>query len=283
MIKDIKKIFGDSQLGWGNQYPANIASSIATGAARRQFTYAPDFFGANPAHGIGLGQPIRVPSVTIDMQGSRRADFAEANRLSGLMNTPRGYTWHHLFVAGGLALVGGNYQCDMQLVDSAMHRRTCAHQGSVAQWAAATGGRYRSVRAENDYEISCTSNTLPIKSGCKGAAPDVIAYLTERGCIGGEATISLSSTDVDILIHWTYGVFETKELEMYCDSFPTAGELLKIDVYPVGEDESGNLMFWHDALKTLWLYDHEGTIDPDEDSNIIDLGIGFQKIFPSYF
>ena len=67
-----------------------------------------------------------VPEVTIFPTGSRGGDFAQANAVAGLAETPVGYTWHHNEAFGV-----------MQLVDSAVHAAT-GHTGGFAIWGAAS-------------------------------------------------------------------------------------------------------------------------------------------------
>lgn len=76
----------------------------------------------------------------IQMQGSRQADFAEANRLAGLHNTPTDYTWHHR--EGIVCYSAGNYWCDMYLVQTRYHA-SVRHTGGVREYELATGQSYR--------------------------------------------------------------------------------------------------------------------------------------------
>ena len=90
-------------------------------------------------------QPGQKNIVTIQLTGSRRLDFAAANREAGLADVvpagrdaPDGYTWHH---ADDLSSTNG--QATFELVDSEAHRATLPHSGSVAQYDALNGTRYK--------------------------------------------------------------------------------------------------------------------------------------------
>ncbi|WP_137940453.1 HNH endonuclease [Chitinivorax sp. B] len=38
---------------------------------------------------------VTKATVKIELTGTRRGDFAAANKLAGLKSTPENYTWHH--------------------------------------------------------------------------------------------------------------------------------------------------------------------------------------------
>ena len=65
--------------------------------------------------------------VKIKVTGSRDRDFALANKLMDLKETPKGYTWHHLDdLDEGLG-------CTMQLIKTKAHLKTYNHIGSAKQ------------------------------------------------------------------------------------------------------------------------------------------------------
>src|SRR5262249_22407295 len=76
---------------------------------------------------------------TVDIQytGSRKADFAAANKAAGYTTTPKGYTWHHVDNYNATTNTG-----TMQLVQTDAHQ-AISHYGGVRQYEQATGTSYR--------------------------------------------------------------------------------------------------------------------------------------------
>ncbi|WP_435858156.1 SpvB/TcaC N-terminal domain-containing protein [Streptomyces umbrinus] len=64
------------------------------------------------------------------LRGSREADFAAANRLAGLRETPKGWTWHHHPDLGR-----------MILIPTELHQQY-GHWGGVSIWQRMTGAKY---------------------------------------------------------------------------------------------------------------------------------------------
>ena len=87
-------------------------------------------------------QPGQSNVVTIPLTGSRTADFAAANKAAKIgtsaADTPQGYTWHH--VDDFNPETGTS---SMELVQTAAHRATMPHKGSVGQYSDYNGVSYR--------------------------------------------------------------------------------------------------------------------------------------------
>lgn len=75
--------------------------------------------------------PGKKGEVKIILSGSRREDFARANKLAGYTTTPLNYTWHHHEDVG-----------IMQLIPTAIHDAV-RHSGGVAAWVEAKGVKYK--------------------------------------------------------------------------------------------------------------------------------------------
>jgi hypothetical protein len=72
--------------------------------------------------------PNGKKTVRIELTGDRAADFAAANRVAGLKQQPRNYTWHHVEDGG-----------TMMLVPTDLHSQV-AHTGGMARYRDSTGG-----------------------------------------------------------------------------------------------------------------------------------------------
>lgn len=81
-----------------------------------------------------------VPNaVPIRMTGNRMADYAAANLVAGLEETPENYTWHH---AERIRPVGRHrYECDMYLLQTPYHN-AIPHVGGVHEYEQYTGEAY---------------------------------------------------------------------------------------------------------------------------------------------
>jgi len=76
--------------------------------------------------------------VKIKMQGSRKRDFTEAYRESGIdRKLADGYTWHHVH-----DFDPATGETTMQLVKRPTHEATYPHKGSVAQFESEHGVKY---------------------------------------------------------------------------------------------------------------------------------------------
>ena len=124
------------------------------------FAYAPNPVGWIDPYGLSKFKPVTFPpeqvieQVTIAMQGSRKRDFKEANRVAGL-NGVRGkptqnahrdthgeVTWHHV-----------DYDpvtntATMQLVTEADHEAKIPHSGSVSEFETTHGVTYGTPEAK---------------------------------------------------------------------------------------------------------------------------------------
>ncbi|WP_353892009.1 RHS repeat domain-containing protein [Faucicola atlantae] len=124
------------------------------------FQYAPNPVGWIDPYGLSKFKPVTFPpeqvieQVTIAMQGSRKRDFKEANRVAGL-NGVRGkptqnahrdthgeVTWHHV-----------DYDpvtntATMQLVTEADHEAKIPHSGSVSEFETTHGVTYGTPEAK---------------------------------------------------------------------------------------------------------------------------------------
>jgi hypothetical protein len=79
--------------------------------------------------------------VEIEYTGSRRQDYAAANKAGNIGNTqkpPKDYTWHHLDDYNPETNRG-----TMQLVKTDAHEATYPHDGGVRQYTQATGKKYK--------------------------------------------------------------------------------------------------------------------------------------------
>lgn len=76
--------------------------------------------------------------VKIRLTGSRRSDFARANKEAGLTDTPPGYAWHH---ADDFDPQSG--EASLELIKQSAHLATLPHAGSVAQYVKHHGVKYR--------------------------------------------------------------------------------------------------------------------------------------------
>ena len=64
------------------------------------------------------------------MTGRRPDDFKLCNRAAHYATTPTGYTWHHKYMVPRTE----DNICEMQLVKTAYHRKTCCHIGGFGQY-----------------------------------------------------------------------------------------------------------------------------------------------------
>jgi hypothetical protein len=93
----------------------------------------PDFAGTPYLYPAADGQSSIV---TISLAGSRVADFEVANTVGGFVETPAGYTWHHL---GHDPTTG---EGALQLVQRGAHEATFPHLGGVSQYEQYNGAQY---------------------------------------------------------------------------------------------------------------------------------------------
>lgn len=244
---------------WSKKYDENIAGSIYTQDPSARFHYSPDFEQAK----VPPADMLKY-SVNIEMTGSRKKDFEAANKAAKILKTPAGYTWHHVFSEQGLKLnaTGTAYVCRMQLVRSAIHKPTCAHKGSVAQWVTLNKGTpYKGVMDEDMPDQLVLPDTSP-RPHCTGDnAPDEIKAYTAAGWLGGSASFFLPLGHTWVEVSQTYGVLNGEQVAFFKSCFDIYYELQRLGLYPVGEDEAGNLVMWQGGTgtHTLWYYDHEAS------------------------
>lgn len=74
----------------------------------------------------------------IRLTGSRRGDFALANKEAGLTDTPPGYAWHHV---DDFDPQSG--EASLELIKQGAHLATLPHAGSVAQYEKHHGVKYK--------------------------------------------------------------------------------------------------------------------------------------------
>jgi hypothetical protein len=159
---------GSKDTRWGMNYFADpelivmgvrythCVASIKTGRPA-QFAYSPFFCRdteINNANAV-------IAETTINLTGSRILDYGVANIESGVFtNQPRGTSWHHVWMDitirydstrnGRITYDATNWQapghwnCEsvMQLVNTSLHAKTCAHAGSACQYSILMGGNY---------------------------------------------------------------------------------------------------------------------------------------------
>ncbi len=85
--------------------------------------------------------PGQLNTVRITYTGSRRQDYAAANKAAGYGTTqkpPTGYTWHHVADYDVKTNTG-----TMQLVRTDAHQSSLPHDGGVKQYEQATGETYK--------------------------------------------------------------------------------------------------------------------------------------------
>lgn len=79
--------------------------------------------------------------VKIEYTGSRRQDYAAANKAACISSTqrpPDNYTWHHLDDYDPITNTG-----TMQLIERSAHEAAYPHNGGVRQYEQATGVKYK--------------------------------------------------------------------------------------------------------------------------------------------
>lgn len=244
---------------WSQKYDEKVAASIDTKDGNARFHYSPDFERAKLPRTGRLG-----PCVDIELTGSRSNDFKAANNAAHFAKTPQGFTWHHVFSEGGLKhnMTGTAYVCRMQLADSTTHKKTCAHKGSVAQWVALTQRKYKGVMEEDLPNQLFLPDTSPRTYSGASTAPSEIKAYADAGKLGGTASFYLSlGGDNWVYVYQTYGVLNADQITFFKACYDISYELTRLELYPVGEDEAGNLVLWHggSGTHTLWFYDHEGS------------------------
>lgn len=81
--------------------------------------------------------------VQITMTGSRKTDFVQAYKISGISSKTKGYTWHHVYDFN--PTIG---KTTMQLVKTKTHVANLPHKGSVSQFEKEFGVKYETYEAK---------------------------------------------------------------------------------------------------------------------------------------
>ena len=264
-----------SNLTWGRPYDSPILS-IETTHEQQRFRYSPDF--------SQCGTPEYWGSVPIPMTGSRTADFRLCNEKAGYTKTPTGYTWHHKYMVP----YPTDNVCEMQLVKTAYHRKTCCHVGGFGQYVSLAEDRqpiavqnranaetqeylFRHAKllagfqneliaaplAAADVEQLAESLeiTLPTdlcdfyRDGHK-VAPDT-PFLSAAGC-----TYLISSV---YPLAFSNSTTEALQAVMEDERQRTDGPLLfaQNGAVPIADDPFGNIYFLPPDEETVCFYDHE--------------------------
>ena len=264
-----------SNLTWAKLYDQPIIS-IKTTHELPQFQYSPDF--------SQCGAPVYQGSVPIPMTGNRAADFKLCNGKAGYTMTPTGYTWHHKYMVP----YPTDNVCEMQLVKTAYHRKTCCHVGGFGQYVSLAEDRqpiavqnranaetqehlFRQAKllagfrneliaaplAAADVEQLAESLeiTLPTdlcdfyRDGHK-VAPDT-PFLSAAGC-----TYLISSV---YPLAFSNSTTETLQAVMEDERQRTGGPLLfaQNGAVPIADDPFGNIYFLPPDEETVCFYDHE--------------------------
>lgn len=117
---------GDPLVGWAHRYTQNGVDSIQTGRGG-VWEYSPRF----------LPNVVRAQG-NIVLTGRRARDYVAAEALTHVRHDPGRTVWHHLYDYNRW-----NDTCTMQLVDAALHQKTCPHAGGCSQYSDAHGVPYR--------------------------------------------------------------------------------------------------------------------------------------------
>lgn len=264
-----------SNLTWGSPYALPILS-IETNHELQRFRYSPDF--------SQCGQPEYCGSVSIPMTGSRADDFKLCNEKAGYTKTPTGYTWHHKYMAPSPT---GNI-CEMQLVETAYHRKTCCHIGGFGQYVSLEEDRQliavqNRANAETLEYLFRQAKLLagfrnePIAAPLASADVEQLAESLEitlptalcdfyrDGHKVTPDTPFLSAAGCTYLIASVYplafggGAAETLQAVMEDERRRPGGPLLfaRDGAVPIADDPFGNIYFLPPDEETVCFYDHE--------------------------
>ncbi len=264
-----------SDLNWSRRYDAPIRS-IQTDHKLERFRYSPDF--------SRCAAPAYLKSVPITMTGSRAADFRACNETAGYTSTPTGYTWHHKYMVPYTP----DNNCEMQLVRTALHRKTCCHLGGFGQYISqedslqliAAQNRadeethaylFRQARllAESRNELAAVplagadveqlSETLALS-----LPSDLICFYRDGHRVTPD-TPFLSAAGCTYLISSVYplartnATTETLQAVVEDERRRAGGPLLfaQDGAIPIADDPFGNIYFLPPDEDTVYLYDHE--------------------------
>lgn len=262
------------QVGWAVPYNAPI-QSIETDHPQARFRYSPNF--------STCPRPMILTSVFIIMTGNRPHDFLLCNQAAGYERTPKGYTWHHKYMVP----YGGDDSCEMQLVETNLHRHSCCHLGGFGQFVRAheahalIAGHFFTDEDAKDrlFRQSKLAPTTQTQD-----APIVTASVLEQTAQSLELTLPsvledfyrsghkltpgipfLEAAGCTYLVSNLYPLIqsqnttETVEDIVVDESQRPGGPLLfaRDGAIPLADDPFGNIYFLPPKEETVYLYDHE--------------------------
>lgn len=264
-----------SNLTWSKPYDSPIIS-IETDHKLQRFRYSPDFSQCTA--------PDYLTSIPITMTGNRTADFKLCNEAAGYARTPSGYTWHHKYM---VPYTSDNI-CEMQLVRTASHRKTCCHIGGFGQYVSLAEDR-QLIAAQNranaeiheylfqqaklsaglqneliaaplaaaDVEKLSESLELSLPADLRDfyrdghkITPDT-PFLSAAGC-----TYLISSV---YPLDYSNSTTETLRVVVEDERQRAGGPLLfaQDGAIPIADDPFGNIYFLPPDEETVCVYDHE--------------------------
>lgn len=263
------------QVGWSHPYAAPI-QSIMTDHPQERFRYSPDFSACDHATYLG--------SVVITMTGSRPRDFLLCNQAAGYAQTPQGYTWHHKYMTPRMV----DNRCDMQLVETGAHRRSCCHLGGFGQYVSEEiarsliAGHLSSDDETKDrlfQQSKLASTDLKEQAAPAISASDLEQTIQRLGLVlpapledfyrsGHKLTPSvpfLEAVGCTYLVSNLYplaqsrNTAETVEGIMADEAQRPGGPLLfaRSGAIPLADDPFGNIYFLSPEEDTVYFYDHE--------------------------
>ena len=250
--------------------------SIETTHSLSRFRYSPDF--------CQCGTPDYQGSVSIIMTGRRPDDFKLCNRAAHYATTPTGYTWHHKYMVPRTE----DYICEMQLVKTAYHRKTCCHIGGFGQYVSDNDARQliaaQNRATEDVHEYLFQQAKLLAESRNELIAAPLVAADVERLSESLEITLPtalcdfyrdgykvtpdtpfLSVADCTYLVSSVYplaysnSTTETLQTVVEDERQRAGGPLLfaQNGAIPIADDPFGNIYFLPPDEETVCFYDHE--------------------------
>lgn len=265
------------QVGWSQPYAPPI-QSIVTDHPQERFRYSPDFSRCDRATYIG--------SVVITMTGSRPQDFALCREAArGHFDVPaEGYTWHHKYMVPRLV----NNLCEMQLVKTEDHRRSCCHLGGFGQYVSENAAhsliaghlfssdetkeqlfqqfQRSSARQERQPAPAMSSSSLEQTVQRLGLTlPSTLEDFYRSGHPLAPSVPFLEAVGCAYLVSSLYPFAqsqdntETVEAIMADEAQRSGGPLLfaRDGAIPLADDPFGNIYFLPPEEETVYFYDHE--------------------------
>lgn len=263
------------QVGWSRPYAPPI-QSIVTNHRLENFRYSPDFSRCD--------RTTCACSVVITMTGSRPSDFVLCNQAAGYAETPQGYTWHHKYMTPRLV----NNLCEMQLVKTGDHRRSCCHVGGFGQYVSENVAHsliaghlfsddetkdslFRqfersSMRQEKQAAPAMSSSELEQAAQNLGLIlPSALEDFYRSGHPLTPSVPFLEAVGCTYLVSSFYplaqnqNTTETVEAIMDDETQRSGGPLLfaRDGAIPLADDPFGNIYFLPPEEDTVYFYDHE--------------------------